>query len=646
MVVSLSRPDPRDHAPAQIVISYSGKRALKDERDERHLFEQRAWVGLVIIVVLMLALLARYVWLQIYAHENLVTRSESNRIAVRPIPPNRGIIYDRRGRVIAENQPAYRLEITPENVPGRMEGLASLLEELSGLIDLDEDTFAAFHKALKNYRVFDNVPLKFNLGEEEVARFAVNRHRLQGAEVVPYLARSYPYGELLTHVLGYTGRLDARDIASVDEGNYRGTRSIGKIGVEKQHEAALHGTSGLEKVETNVRGRVLRVLEREDAIPGTDLVLSIDVAVQRAAWNALGDRPGAVVAIDPTDGSLVALVSKPAYDPNAFVHGISQKHYQEILNAPGRPLFNRALRGGYEPGSTLKPFVGLGGLEMGLVTAQTRVFSNGEFYIDGYSRPYRDWKDTGHGWVDMQGALEQSVNTYFYQLAMDMGIDRMHDYLAQFGFGETTGVDVPGEGSGLLPSRQWKEAVHNQPWYPGETVIAGIGQGFNVVTPIQLANALAALVNGGKLYVPRLLYAVKPAGEARAERVSAPLKRQIPIESNEDLQTILDGMDRVVNGIRGTARVVAVDAKYRVAGKTGTAQVYQLGSDKEYNDEEVAEHLRDHALFIAFAPVEDPRIAIAVVVEHGGAGSRAAAPVARATLDAWLEQEIDSGAQP
>ena len=628
------------------MISYAGKRAIKDERDERRLFDQRAWTGFIIIVLLMLALLSRYVWLQIYAYDNFSTRSESNRVAVRPIAPNRGIIYDRRGRVIAENQPAYRLEVTLENIPGKMEGLETLLDELNALIGLDEDDRKAFHKARRNYRIFDSVPLKFNLSETEVARFAVNRHSFQGADVVPYLARSYPYGQLLTHVLGYTGRLDAQDIKSVDGGNYRGTRTIGKIGVEKYHEEELHGISGLERVETNVRGRVLKVLERQDAVPGTDLVLSIDVAVQRAAWDALGDRPGSVVAIDPVDGSLIALVSKPAYDPNAFVHGISQDAYQAILNAPGRPLFNRALRGGYEPGSTLKPFVGLAGLELDLVTPQTRVFSNGKFYIEGYSRPYRDWKDTGHGWVDIQSALEQSVNTYFYQLAMDMGIDRMHDYLSLFGFGEATGIDIPGEGKGLLPSRQWKKATQDQPWYPGETVIAGIGQGFNVVTPLQLANAVAALVNGGTLYTPRLLYATKPAGGKRAERLSAPVKRQIPVRDSGDWQTILDGMDRVVNGVRGTARVVAVDAKFRTAGKTGTAQVYQLGVDKEYNEDEVAEHLRDHALFIAFAPVENPRIAIAVVVEHGGAGSRAAAPVARATLDAWLEQEVGSEARP
>ena len=623
------------------MIGNTSHRAIKDEYDEQRLFASRAWTGFAIIVLLMLALSARYIWLQVFAFDSFSTRSESNRVAVRPVVPNRGMIYDRRGRVIAENQPAYRLEIVPEKVPGKAAGLEALMDELSTLIPLDEDDRKNFHKSRRNYREFDSVPLKFNLNEREVARFVVNRHRFRGADVVPYLARNYPYGELLTHVLGYTGRLDADDIASVDAGNYRGTRTIGKIGVEKYHEKELHGTSGFERVETNVRGRVLNVLERQDAIPGTDLILSIDVAVQRAAWEALGDRPGSVVAIDPADGSVIALVSKPAYDPNAFVHGISQRAYNDVLQAPGRPLFNRALKGGYEPGSTLKPFVGRAGLELDLVTPQTRVFSNGRFYIQGYDRPYRDWKDTGHGWVDMGDALEQSVNTYFYQLAMDMGIDRMHDYLAQFGFGSTTGIDVPGEGKGLLPSRDWKRAVHGEPWYPGETIIAGIGQGFNVVTPLQLSSALAALVNGGTLYAPRLLYAAKPAGTERAKRVTAPVTAQVPVKDAENWQTVLDGMDRVVNGLRGTARIIAEDAHFRMAGKTGTAQVYQLGADKDYVEEEVAEHLRDHALFIAFAPVEAPRIAVAVVVEHGGAGSRAAAPVARATLDAWLDQEVE-----
>ena len=623
------------------MIEYtSNEHAIKDQREERRLFARRARVAFTIIVLCVLALLMRYVWLQVYSHESFATRSENNRVSIRPVAPNRGLIYDRRGRVIAENLPAYRLEIIPEKVAD----IPALLNELSGLVEISEDDRKSFEKSRRHFRVFDSVPVRFNLSEQEVARFAVNRHRFAGVDVVPYLSRYYPYGELLTHVLGYVARLDDADIARVDAGNYRGTRMIGKIGIEQSRETELHGTSGFERVETNARGRVLHVLERQDAIAGTDLVLSIDVAVQQAAWDALGEQPGSVVAIDPVDGSVIAMVSKPAYDPNMFVHGISQKAYDEILNTPGRPLFNRALRGGYEPGSTLKPFVGLAGLEAEVVTAETRVFSNGSFYIEGYSRPYHDWKDGGHGWVTMHSALEQSVNTYFYQLAMDLGIDRMHEYLAQFGFGSVTGIDVPGEGRGLLPSREWKRAAREEPWYPGETIIAGIGQGFNVVTPVQLANAVATLVNGGNRYEPRLLYASKQAGDERAQRVRAPLALEIPKKDAQNWQVVLEGMDRVVNGASGTARAIMLDSRYRIAGKTGTAQVFKLAAGETYEASEVAQELRHHALFVAFAPVESPRIAIAVIVEHGGAGSKIAAPIARATLDAWLDQEIEQKA--
>ncbi len=588
----------------------------------------------------MLALLGRYFWLQVISYEDFSTRSESNRVSLRPLVPNRGLIYDRRGRVIAENRPAYRLEIVPEKVPGNTDGLNLLLDELSLFIDISEENRKNFQKTRSRYRAFDSVPLKFNLSEQEVARFAVNQHRFEGVRVISYLSRYYPYGELLTHVLGYVGRLDKQDIAKVEAGNYRGTRTIGKTGIEQFREKILHGTSGFEQVETNARGRVVRVLDRQDAIAGTDLILSIDIITQQAAWNALGDRPGAIVAIDPADGSIITLVSKPAYNPNDFVSGISQRAYQAILSTPYRPLFNRALMGTYGPGSTLKPFIGLAGLELDVVIPQSRMFSSGTFYIEGYSRPYRDWKKGGHGWVTIRSALEQSVNTYFYQLALDLGIDRMHDYLAQFGFGLATGIDMAGERQGLLPSRAWKRKAHDEPWYPGETVIAGIGQGFNLVTPLQLANATAALVNHGTRYSPRFLYASKQAGKAQAKRIKAPVAIEVPVRHQRSWQAVLNGMDRVVNGLRGTAKEVAVNARYRTGGKTGTAQVYQLVEDKEDNHREVAQHLRDHALFIAFAPVDKPRIAIAVVVEHGGAGSRAAAPVARATIDAWLDQEL------
>jgi penicillin-binding protein 2 len=608
---------------------------IKDPVEEQRQFRRRARIGFLIMLTLALALCLRYAWLQLLHHEDFTTRSESNRVQVRPVAPNRGLIYDRRGRLLAENRPAYRLEITPEKV----DDLEATLDALAGIISLGPEDRERFHSLKTRYRSFDGVPLRLGLDEGEVARLAVNRHLFEGVDIVPYLSRHYLYGDLLTHVLGYVGRLDGSDLDRVDPGNYRGTTHIGKLGIEKAYEDELHGQSGIEKVETNARGRVLQVLERQAPVPGTDLVLALDVAVQQAAWDALGERAGAVVAIDPRDGAVLALVSKPAFDANLFVHGIRQADYEAILARPYQPLFNRALAGNYEPGSTLKPFVGLAGLELGVVERGTRVFSNGEYYLPDYDRPYRDWKDGGHGMVDIGSALEESVNTYFYKLAYDLGIDRMHDYLEGFGFGARTGIDLPGEGRGLLPSRDWKMGRYSEPWYPGETVIAGIGQGFNVVTPLQLANALAVLVNGGRRLSPRLVYATKAQGREAAHRLAAPQVEQVPVSDPLNWGAILDGMRRVVNGSRGTARDVALEADYVIAGKSGTAQVYTLDESRDYDAEEVAENLRDHALFIAFAPYEDPSIVIAVVVDHGGAGSRIAAPIARATLDAWLRQD-------
>lgn len=609
---------------------------IKDMRDEAVLFARRARLGFLIILLLMAGLASRYVYLQVLRHEDFSTRSESNRVHVQPVAPNRGQIYDRRGRVLAENRPAYRLELIPEETGGLQQTLVALAE----VIELSDEDLERFERTRRRYRDFERIPLRFNLDQAEVARFAVNRHRFNGVEVTPYLARHYPYGPMMTHVLGYVGRLDEADLGRVERANYRGTTHIGKTGIERHYETQLHGTSGLERVETNARGRVLRSLERQDPVAGSDLVLSIDAKVQQAAWETIGERAGAVVAIDPTDGSVIAMVSKPAFDANAFVHGISRVDYQAILNAPDRPLFNRALAGGYEPGSTLKPFIGLAGLELGVIGLGERVYSNGEFFVEGQERPFRDWKDGGHGWVEIRQALEESVNTYFYTLALKLGIDRIHDYLQQFGFGRPTGIDLPGEGSGLLPSKDWKRGRYGEPWYPGETVITGIGQGFNVVTPLQLANALSTLVNGGRRMAPRLLYAAKPAGGAQAQRRSAPLEQTIPVRDPESWLAIRDGMRRVVNGARGTARDVALRADYVIAGKTGTAQVFAMARDREYEESEVAEHLRHHALFIAFAPYDQPRIAVAVVVDHGGSGTRDAAPVARAVLDAWLNQEL------
>jgi penicillin-binding protein 2 len=608
---------------------------LKDQVLEGRQFSDRAMTAFLMILAVILLISLRFIYLQVISYEEFTTRSINNQVRIVPVAPNRGLIYDRRGRPVAENRPAYRLELVPEKIGD----LEETIRSLGRIIELPEDTFDRFQRNRKRYRDFDSVPLKFNLTEQEVARFAVDRHQYTGAEVVPYLARYYPFGELLTHVLGYVGRLDVDDLNRVEQGNYRGTTHIGKAGIERFYEDQLHGVSGMEKIETNAQGRILKVLERENPVHGDDLILALDLQVQKAAWEALGDRPGAVVAIDPGDGSILALVSKPAFDPNLFVRGISSEDYLAILNSPGRPLFNRPLLGGYEPGSTLKPFLGLAGLELGVITPEDRVFSTGGFYLPGLTRPFRDWKKGGHGWVNIHGALEQSVNTYFYQLALDLGIDRIHDYLAQFGFGAPTGLDLLGENSGVLPSRDWKRGRFGQPWYPGETVITGIGQGFNVVTPLQLANSVATLSNGGMRFMPRLLYAVKHAGNEQAIKTRAPVSLQLPVVESENWEIIREGMRRVVHGEKGTARAIRPDNGLEIAGKSGTAQVVAQDEDEDM-DETTAAHLRHHALFVAYAPFRQPSIAVAAIVEHGGGGSREAAPVVRAVIDAWLAQEL------
>ncbi len=632
------------NTPNSIMGSHTGSigggngrgRPIKDVVFESRLFRSRATFGLVLIALATALLLARYTWLQVVAHEEFSARSNSNRVRVVPVAPNRGLIYDRRGRPLAENIPAYRLEIVPEKA-GELE---DTLARLATIVELPQDAVEKFARDRKRYREFDAVPLKFNLSEEEVARFALDRHRYPGVDIAPYLSRYYPYGELLTHVLGYVGRIDEADLQRLDTADYRATSHTGKSGIERQYETALHGHSGVERVETNAGGRVIRSLERTDPVHGDDLVLSLDIQVQQAAWDALGDRPGAVVAIDPNDGSVLAMVSKPAFDPNLFVHGISTADYQAILASPGRALLNRVTQGGYEPGSTLKPFVGLAGLELGVTTADKKVFSSGNFYLPGLDRPFRDWRKGGHGWVDITSALEQSVNTYFYHLALDLGIDRMHDYLAQFGFGSVTGLDLPGELSGILPSREWKMAEYHQPWYPGETVISGIGQGYNVVTPLQLAVAVAAIANGGRRFAPRLLYASKQAGNQKATRQPAPEILQIPVVSEQDWDIVREGMRRVVHGAAGTARALQPLNGYEMAGKSGTAQVIGQAQGKDYDESHTAANLRHHALFIGFAPVGRPTIAVAAVVENGGGGSRQAGPVVKAVIDAWLAQEM------
>ena len=592
---------------------------VRDEHAELAVIGRRyRWLVAVVFSVLVLLGL-RFGKLQVVDHDLYASRSEDNRIRLQALPPNRGLVLDRHGRVLAENLPAYRLVIVPERSPA----LAETLVELDKLVEISASERERFERQRLRSRRFESVPFKTNLSEEEVSRLAVHRHRLAGVEIEPYLTRHYPHGPELAHVLGYVGRIDERDLQRLPVERYRGTSHVGKTGIERQYESVLHGQPGYERVETNAQGRVLRVLERGEPQPGEDLRLSIDLDLQLAAVEALGDEAGAVVVLDVASGDVLALVSQPGFDPNLFVHGISASLYNALLTHPRRPLFNRFLAGGYEPGSTVKPFLSLAGLETGAITPHSRVFSNGEFRLPGHSRRYRDWRRGGHGWVDLELALAESVNAYYYQLAVELGIDRMARELALFGFGRATGLDLPGESGGVLPTRSWKRATFGEPWFPGETVITGIGQGFTVVTPLQLAHATAALAGRGRTAAPGLVASREPI--------------QMVAHADAHWDAVFDGLAAVVHGSSGTARSIARVLSVEVAGKTGTAQVFARPDDDEERarlaTRELPWHLRNHALFIGFAPLDDPRIALSVVVEHGGGGASVAAPVAAAVVD-------------
>jgi penicillin-binding protein 2 len=608
-------------------------RRVKDGVPEAALFRRRALTGFALIALALAVLIGRFFYLQVLRHQEFHGRSEANRIKLRPLAPSRGLIYDRQGRLLAENVPRYRLELVPEQV----DDVEATLTRLRGFIELSAEDLERFDESRSLRRPFDSVPIKLQLSEQDVARFAVNRHEFPGVEVVPYLTRYYPTGDLLTHVVGYVGRVDARDRESLDTGRASWMTHIGKTGIERHYQSLLEGEAGYEQVETNAQGRALRVVARTPPRQGKNIYLSIDAELQRAAVAAFEGRAGAAVAIDPRNGEVLALVSVPSFDSNLFVNGISRADYAALLAAPQRPLFNRALLGGYEPGSTMKPFIGLAGLELGLRQPHDTVLSTGVFRLAGNSEPtWRDWQRGGHGRVDVVEALAQSVNTYFYQLAVDLGIDRMSGYLSQFGFGAPTGIDLEDESVGILPTRAWKLAQRGKPWYPGETVIAGIGQGYWVVTPVQLASAVATLAAGTERHAPHVLIATQDG--LHAERVAAAPAAVTSAFAHHpaNLNAVREGMVAVMHGPTGTARAYGADAPYRIAGKSGTAQRYTRKTDEAYDESRIAEALRHQALFVAYAPAEAPRIAVALVVEHGGSGSRAAAPVARRILDAYM----------
>jgi penicillin-binding protein 2 len=481
------------------------------------------------------------------------------------------------------------------------------------------------------------VPLRFHLSDEEVGRFSVNRHRFPGVDIQAGLARHYPLGSLAVHALGYVGRIDENALKGLDTSNYNGTTHIGKTGIEKTYETVLHGEVGVQQVEITAQGRVLRVLQSTPPVPGRNLYLTLDSRLQDAAEKAFGDHTGTAIAIDPRNGDILALVSMPTYDPNPFVNGIEYADYKALRDDDKEPLFNRALRGQYPPGSTIKPFMGLAGLEQGITTARSSTYCPGFFMLPGNTRKYRDWKHTGHGTVNLSSAITQSCDVYFYDLAMSMGIDRIHDYLAHFGFGSLTGIDIQGELPGLLPSPEWKRARRGQAWFPGETVITGIGQGFFMATPLQLAVAAATLANRGKRIRPSIIHAEQDAGSTALLPHMLQIEETLSVQDPKNWDTVINAMIDVVHSARGTARHIGIDSPYKIAGKTGTAQVYGLKQDEKYDAKLIDEKLRDHALFIAFAPADKPKIAVAVVVEHGGGGGSVAAPIARAIIDSYLQ---------
>lgn len=606
---------------------------LKDHFFEVRLLTSRAIILLFFCGLLLLILFSRLIYLQVVSHEHFTTLSEDNRVKLQAIAPNRGLIYDRNGILLAENLPSYKLEITPELV----DDIYSTLTALEDIIHVRDIDRSRFEKLLKRKSRFEPIPLRFHLSDEEVARFAVNRHLFPGVEIQAGLARHYPLGKLAVHTLGYVGRIDAAALRKIDTSNYSGTTHIGKTGIERTYEETLHGRVGVQHVETTAQGRVVRVLKRTPPVPGQNLILTLDSRLQSIVETAFGEFTGTAIAMDPSNGDILAMVSMPTYDPNPFVNGIEYGAYQALQEDNREPLFNRAMRGQYPPGSTVKPFVGLAGLELGITRQNSSTYCPGFYSLAGSERKYRDWKRTGHGTVNIDDAITQSCDVYFYDLTLSLGIDRFHDYMQQFGFGKRTGIDLQGELPGLLPSPDWKRRKYGESWFPGETVITGIGQGFFLATPLQLAVATATLANRGEVTTPRIVSARQRANTEELIPLRKQLTQTITISDQKNWDLIIQAMINVVHSPYGTARRIGKDSPYKFAGKTGTAQVFGLKQDEEYDAEKIAEKLRDHALFISFAPVDDPQIVVVIIVENGGSGSAVAAPIARTIMDAYLE---------
>ncbi|ELA7189218.1 penicillin-binding protein 2 [Vibrio alginolyticus] len=609
---------------------------IRDYQAEARLFASRAIVAFIGIVVLMGALVANMYNIQVNQFQDYQTRSNDNRIKVVPIAPNRGLIYDRNGVLLAENRPVFNLELTPEKI----KDIDATIQELQTILEITPDQIERFHHERKRTRRFKSVPLLTQLNEKQVAVFSVNQYRFPGVEISATLKRYYPFSEVLTHVIGYVSRINDRDmqrlIREEKDANYQATRDIGKLGIEKYYEDLLHGTAGYQEVEVNSRGRVIRTLKYVPPVPGKDIVLNLDINLQLYVHQLLDGRRGSAVVIDPRDNGVLAMVSSPSYDPNSFVHGISGKDYRALLNDKNRPLVNRTTLGIYPPASTIKPFMAVAALQEGVVTPNTTRNDPGYWRIpNSNTRPFRDWLRWGHGRVDIIKSIEESVDTFYYQIAYDMGIDRISNWMMMFGFGDYTGIDIYEESKANMPTRDWKMSRHKTPWYKGDTIPVGIGQGYWTATPMQIAKATSVLVNEGEVIAPHLLKATIENGNDFEEQQTTEYVTYPPIKNvpKQYWDMAKEGMRRVNHGTRGTARRSFYKMNYETAGKSGTAQVFGLGENEEYNADEIAEHLRDHALFTGFAPFDDPKVVVTVVLENAGGGSSNGAPVVRKIFD-------------
>ena len=605
---------------------------IANTKRERKVFKSRIMIASLFMIAMTFILVLRLFNLQITKYEYYTEESLGNQMQTLPITPIRGNILDRNGKVLASNEFSYRLTITPEKI----NDLNGTFLELQTENLINEDDIAKFNKNLNRYKKFHNIPIKHNLSESDAASFLV-KNQLPGVEVEPYFHRVYPNGISSAHLIGYVSSMSKEDKSYYDKKNYSGTSFVGKTGIEKQYEDLLHGQSGEKQIERNVAGRIVDSTIIKASIPGKDIYLNVDIDLQMTAESLLGDNRGAIVLINVKDGSILSLVSTPTFNPNWFVNGISFDQYNELYNDENLPLFDRSIKGLYPPGSTIKPMVALAGLEVGNITIKDQVFCPGFYKLADYSRKFNDWKRYGHGHVDVVEGIAQSCDVFFYDLAYKLGIDQIHDSLDLFQFGKNTNIDLPGELGGVLPSREWKKINKDEPWYRGETLITGIGQGFMTASPLQLALATAAIANKGQLLTPQvMMHSQTKNGDVSLDQKKA--SRQIPIKDINNWETIIEGMKQTVYGKLGTAKRLNNKLQYTLAGKTGTAQVFGLDPEEEYIAENIDEKLRDHALFTGFAPIEDPQVAIAIIVENAGSGSSKAAPLARALLDEYFSK--------